>query len=155
MKKILLFSLVLLFSSLSFSQKKMVKREEIEAQKKAFILKELNLTDDEATVFWPVYQNYDKETYALKKQRRKIRHTLRNDDVLSADEVYNLTMKILKLEGEEADVRLKYLEEFAKVVGKGKAAKVFKAEEKFKRELFKSLKNPPPPPPPPGHNIQE
>lgn len=154
MKNRLLLTLVLLLiTTLSFSQdKKRVKRSEIEAKKKAFILKTLNLSDEEEAKFWPVYQRYDQEMDAVRKQKRRIRHTLKNDDVLSDDEVYNLTVKLLNLEANEAEIRLKYLTLFSNVVGKGKASLVFKAEEQFKRELFKSLKNNPPPPPPPPSN---
>lgn len=149
MKNIMIL-LVLLWSNLAISQSKKVSREEIEKEKKAFILKELDLSDAEAKLFWPVYQAYEKEIHVLRKERRKIKQTLKNNDVISDDEKYNLVQKLLKLERQEATKRLFYLEEFAKVVGKGKAAMVFRAEELFKKELFKKLKNLPPPPKPPS-----
>ena len=43
------------------------RREKMEAQKIAFITKQLELTPDEAKVFWPVYNEYDAKRLELRK----------------------------------------------------------------------------------------
>ena len=47
------------------------KREQREAQKIAFITKLLALTPEEAQKFWPVYNQFEADQKALKKQQKE------------------------------------------------------------------------------------
>jgi len=47
-------------------------QEKIEAQRVAFITQELDLTPDEAKVFWPVYNEYDAKRHEFKKTFKNI-----------------------------------------------------------------------------------
>ena len=155
MKKIYLFTVLLLMSTIVFGQQASgtTIRADIEKDKKAFITKELELSDSESEDFWSIYEKYETESKRLHTKQRKIKKALKNSDVLSADEQYKLTKQYLLLDKEKAEVRLKYLGLFSQKIGKKKAAAVFKAEDDFKRVLFKKIKKlPPPPPPPPGSN---
>ena len=145
--KILFIILTLSIGAISFAQKGQVDREQIEKEKKAFITEALALTPSEAKVFWPKYEAYESEKRSLHREARKIKYALKSQDVLSEDEAYDLIEKMLKLEEKSAKMGLRYLSEFASVVGKDKAVKFFKAQDDFKREIFKKLKNLPPPPP--------
>lgn len=147
MKKQLLLGIILFISTISFAQSKKVSRADLEKEKQAFITKELKLSAAEAPAFWPLYEAYEEEMHALRLSQRKIKQALKNEDVLSDNEKYNLTQKLINVDKQEANVKLKYLDLFSAKIGKGKAAAVFKAEEDFKRELFKKLKKMPPPPP--------
>ncbi len=151
MKNTIILCLVMMVTTLSFGQSKRVKIEDIKAQKKAFILKELNLTDEKTIVFWPVYENYDQEIHELRRKRRKIHKALKNYELLSETEIYKLTKEFLVLEKKEATIRITYLDRFTSVVGKGKAALVYHAEQKFKKELFRKMKDGDMPPPPHHH----
>ncbi|MDA7803295.1 hypothetical protein N8987_01800 [Crocinitomix sp.] len=126
------------------------KRDQIHAEKVAFIATQLNLTTEEAQKFWPVYNTYEAEIEAIRKERRGYLKELRKPEALSADRSYELFELIFATEKKESDIRLKYLSKFSTVVGKKKAANVFIAEERFKHELMKKFKDdghfPPPPP---------
>lgn len=148
--------LALIWTAISFAQPDdphSEKREQIHAQKIAFISTELNLTPDEAQKFWPVYNQYEEKIEEIRKTRRSYMRELRKPDRLTDERAYELFQLIFESEKEESDVRLKYLDNFARVVGKKKAAQVFIAEEKFKRELLQKLKKDGPhgPPPPDDH----
>ncbi|MFD1550620.1 hypothetical protein DNU06_14805 [Putridiphycobacter roseus] len=145
--KILFLLLILSFGTATFAQKGHIDREQIEKEKKAFITKAMTLTASEAKVFWSKYEAYESEKRNLHREARKIKYALKSQDVLSEDEAYDLIEKMLKLEEKSAKMELRYLSEFASVVGKDKAVKFFKAQDDFKREIFKKLKNLPPPPP--------
>jgi Spy/CpxP family protein refolding chaperone len=125
------------------------KREQIHAQKIAFISTQLNLTPDEAQKFWPIYNQYEAEIEKIRKERRGYMNELKKSAELSDDRAYELTEKIFATETKESQTRLNYLKQFASVVGKKKAAEVFIAEEKFKRELLEKLKKEGRPGPPP------
>jgi hypothetical protein len=156
MKNRLILTLILtLFFGASFAQKEAVKNKKdkrafIQAEKVAFISTELDLTPDEAQVFWPIYNQYEAELDAIRMERRKYLIELRKAESLSAERAYELTEKVFKTEAKESGVRLKYLESFSKTIGKKKAAELFAAEEKFKHELLRKLRDDPRGGPPEG-----
>ena len=152
--KILLILFTFLTSGLIFGQPpggpRQEKREKIKAQKIAFISTELELTTEEAEKFWPVYNAYEAELEALHKQRKGYKKELRNPERLSDERAYELFELMFEAEKKESEVRQSYLKKFSDLLGKGQAAKVFIAEEKFRRLLLDKLKSdhggPPPPP---------
>jgi hypothetical protein len=162
--KRLLFILGILLTTISFAQpgqggnkqqKKKDREERIKAEKIAFITTQLDLNSEEAKVFWPIYNEYEAKVEANRRAHRKEVKKLRNYDELSEDEAYSTTETLLKLEVAGGKIRQDYLSKFATALGKKKAAKVFHAEEKFKRELLKKIKKgnhqgPPHDGPPPG-----
>lgn len=117
------------------------RKDKIKAHKIAFISTELSLTPDEAEKFWPVYNELEDKMEAIHKEKRQALNKLRDFETLSDEEAYNLTEKIFTLDEKETTLRREYLAKFAAVIGKKKAAQVFIAEEKFKRELLRKLKN--------------
>lgn len=142
------FTLLLtVLSFISFAQPNKETREEreerIKAHKIAFISTELDLNSKEAEKFWPVYNELEAEMKSIHDERRKTFKKLKKFDDLTEDEAYDLTANIFDLEAKETQLRSEYLSKFAAVVGKKKAAKVYLAEEKFKRELLKKLKKNP------------
>lgn len=116
------------------------KREAIEAEKIAFISRELSLTPEEAEKFWPVYNEYSDKLMEIRKERHENLKKLHKVEKLTDEEAYETTQKVFQLEKEESDVRIEYLAKFAEILGKKKATQVFIAEEKFKRELLRRLK---------------
>lgn len=129
-------------------------REDIKAQKIAFMSSELELTPEEAEKFWPIYNEYEEKAEAIRTKRKGYMKEMRKNDELSGEEMYELTEKIFNSEIEEAELRKEYLAKFASVLGEKKAAMVFFVEEKFKRELLKKIRHGEHPPhdgPPPHH----
>ena len=120
-------------------ENKKEKREEIHTQKIAFISDQLDLTSEEAQEFWPIYNEYETEIGAIRKKRKSYLKQLRDLDNLSGDKAYDLMQSVFNTEKEESDIRIAYLQKFNGALGKKKAAQVFIAEEKFKRELLKKI----------------
>lgn len=119
------------------------RKERIKAHKIAFISTELDLTTEEAEKFWPIYNEMEAELDEINEDKRATLKKMRDFEELSDDESYELTEKLFDYEAKENAIRKKYLSKFASVVGKKKAAKVFVAEERFKRELLKQIKQGP------------
>ena len=117
------------------------RKEKIKAHKIAFISTELDLTPEEAEKFWPVYNQFDAELEKLREEKFQAIRKLRKLDEVTDEEAYTLTKKIFEIEEKESAVRMKYLDKFAEVLDKKKAAKVFIAEQKFKRELLRKIKH--------------
>jgi len=115
------------------------RKEYIRTQKIAFISTQVELTAEEAEKFWPIYNEYEAKTEAIRKEKRDYLKELKNFEELTDDRAYELTEKVLDAEKRETELRSEYLAKFADVLGKKKAAKVFMAEERFKRELLRQI----------------
>ena len=72
--------IALLFPLFMFSQNiSDEKRKKIESQKIAYITKALDLSSEEAQVFWPVYNNFSDEMKSIKEKIRDNMSSMRKD----------------------------------------------------------------------------
>lgn len=115
--------------------------KEIKAQKTAYLTSKMELTPEEAQKFWPVYNLYDKEIEAVRKERREARRTLKKDTDITDAEAEAAIEKDLANQQRELDIRKKYSAEFKKVVGARKTMLLAKAERDFLRELLGRLRD--------------
>jgi hypothetical protein len=129
-----------------------VTKEEIQAQKVAFMSNELSLNKTEAEKFWPVFNEYEQKMDEVHRKHRKLVKQLRDFDNLTEAEAYSKTEELIALDEERTNIKKAYLVKFSTILGKKKGAKVFYVEEKFRRELLKKIRNSKSdmPPPPPG-----
>ena len=116
------------------------KREEIEAMKVAFLTKKLELTPEEAQTFWPVYNQYQGELDKLRDGHRKVRMEAKSEmDTMSDKDVEKLVDGEIAFRQSELDIMKKYNSRFKSVLPMKKVAKLYRAEEDFKRELLHKL----------------
>lgn len=106
-------------------------REDIRSKKKQLIAANLKLTDDEATKFWPVYDQYtaelvkiNNEKYALIKEYADTWGTMTDEQALS------LTNRALAVEKNVADLRIKYVPIFSKAIPGKKVATFYQIERR-------------------------
>ncbi|MCB9234248.1 MAG: hypothetical protein H6581_21505 [Bacteroidia bacterium] len=120
------------------------RRDRIEALKIAYLTRELSLTSDEAKVFWPVYDQFQNERKALRKEARleKVEAQM-NFDEMSDKEVQGMLNEMVDNKQAELDLTRKYIGEFQKVLPVRKVAKLFQAELRFKNQLMERLQNGP------------
>lgn len=92
-------------------------REDIRSERKKIVAANLPLTEAEAIKFWPVYDRYIAETvkvndsrYALIKEYMQTRQTMTD---AQAD---SFIKRWLALDGDNTQLRLKYIPEFEKVI---------------------------------------
>lgn len=115
--------------------------KEIKAQKTAYLTTKMELTPEESQKFWPVYNQYDKELEAVRKERRDAHKALRASSELSEAEAAAAIDKELAAQQKELDLRKRYSVEFRKVVGAKKTLMLARAERDFNRELLKRLRD--------------
>ena len=124
------------------SKKKM---EQIESQKIAFISTELDLSTEEAQVFWPVYNQYSNELKTLRDNRlkgsKKLNKNLSNIADAELEKILDdMIDRFANMKMQEVKVKKKYHIEFKKVLSIQQVALLYKSERKFKGELLKRLK---------------
>jgi len=115
------------------------RREEIEALKVAFLTRRMELTPEESQVFWPVYNQYQGELGALRREGQKIKTQARRVEDPAIEELDDLSARRFALERQRIDIEEKYYEEFKKVLPPRKIAIYYVAEQAFKRELLRRL----------------
>lgn len=117
------------------------KKEKIESMKIAFITQKLNLSPEEAQKFWPVYNKYtDEQEKARKAFRGQMMEELQNIDEMTNAEADKALNDMLAFRTSEVDITRKYTAEFKKVLPSQKVVKLFVAEQEFKKELLKMLR---------------
>ncbi|MFK7900347.1 MAG: hypothetical protein AB8B61_06285 [Cyclobacteriaceae bacterium] len=105
-------------------------REKIETAKIGFLTSKLNLTSEQAQVFWPVYNEYSKKRFDLKKTMMQQGVKKAGDEKTEKDWSQKLEL-ISKLRRQELDLEDKYKDEFLKVLSPKQVVKLFKAEKEF------------------------
>lgn len=120
------------------------KKEQIKALKVAFITSELNLTPDEATKFWPLYNAYEDKQHEIKKQKLKGYMDRADDnsfDKLSEKEAAGLLAQMESSEEELHQARKKFVANLRGVISPLKILKLKKAEENFNRKLLQQYRD--------------
>tara|TARA_B100000959_G_scaffold54060_1_gene56306 strand:+ start:6423 stop:6872 length:450 start_codon:yes stop_codon:yes gene_type:complete len=135
--KILIIAMLCPFFMFAQYHKMDKKREKIEVQKIAFITKQLDFTPEEAQKFWPVYNQFSEAKEQLYEQSRKNRKDI---DDLSESEIEKLIDNHIILDQKKLDLKKKYHTEFKKILSNKKIAKLYRAEQMFKKDLLKRLK---------------
>jgi hypothetical protein len=153
----ILFSVFLFCSVFSYAQKgpppqprnkehREERQDNIESMKIAFLTKKLNLTPEEAQLFWPVYNQYtDKLNELRRKRRMENKEAKHNVDEMSDKEVEQTVDNEIVFRQKELDIQKEYHTKFKAVLPIKKVAKLYQAEEQFKRVLLDKLKRDQPP----------
>ena len=132
-----LIILLLFFASSSFAQERRPVSDKVEAMKVGFITERLNLSPEEAKNFWPVYNKYQEELEIVRKSRREnLINAQMNFDEMTDKEVDKAIENQIASRQNELDLLKKYHPQFKQVLPVKKVAKLYRAEEDFKRKLL-------------------
>jgi hypothetical protein len=121
-------------------------REKIEAQRIAFITQELNLTPEEARVFWPVYNEYDARRHDLMKSFKDANnmHKPEIEKMSEKDAEMMLDNQIIEAQ-KLLDLRKEYHGKFKAVLPAKKVLQLYDSEREFQKMLIDRLRQPNPP----------
>lgn len=116
-------------------------KERLRSEKIAFLTVELNLTPEEAQVFWPVYNKVQKE---LDQARTEIMKSFKELKEATESGKSDKELALLLDKHFQAKIRMdeldnSTLESFKKVLPMDKVAKLYVAEEKFRRTNISKL----------------
>ena len=140
MKKILTL-LILISGFYAQAQNRKPVKERVDAMKIGFITDRLNLSPEEAKTFWPVYNKYSDELEMLRKGRRENLINKRDSfDQMSDSEIEKTVDNEITFRQNELEIIKKYHPQFKKILPIAKVAKLYRAEEDFKRKLLELIK---------------
>jgi ABC-type transport system involved in cytochrome bd biosynthesis fused ATPase/permease subunit len=126
-------------------------QKNVEAQRIAFITQQLNLTPDEAKVFWPVYNEYDAKRRELKKSLKQSGDYHKKDlDKLTEKEANQILDNQIIEAQKLLDLRKEYHARFKSVLPAVKVLKLYDAEREFQKMLMEKMRQYNKQSPPPG-----
>jgi len=115
------------------------KKENFEAQKIAYLTSKANLTPEESARFWPVYNKFEEEKRAIKKQMKaEINGTKKDFATLSDSEVERNMLDMLDLRQKEIEIERRSFQEFKKVLPVKKVALIITGEKEFYQQVLKN-----------------
>lgn len=113
--------------------------QRIQDAKIAIITNRLNLTPEQATGFWPVYNEYSQKRREVHRQQRKI--IVEKRQAGTTDEAVLANLKeVQDLKQRELDLEKEYQSRFLKVISANQLAELYKAERTFNDMLLQRLK---------------
>ena len=138
-KAVVLSALVLFISGMAWAQQgdaqsdnMQIVREKIQADKKLLVASNMNLTENEAKAFWPVYDSYQKDLIKLNDRMLKnIIDYADNVDKMSNDIAKKVVTEHLAIESDRQKLRQSYLPKFAKAVPYKKVMRYYQLENKI------------------------
>lgn len=137
-----LFILLLVACLKGYAQEAdMPKSEKIESLKIAFITEKLSLTSKEAEMFWPVFNQFDKEMKSIRQKQRSASAQFKSKAAPAEAEAEKFIAEQLLLKQQETDLLKKYIPSFKKVIPTAKVAMLLSIEHEFKMELLKKIKD--------------
>jgi hypothetical protein len=139
MKNILAVTILLCLPFLVSAQRDSGRRNEIEAYKITYLKEKLELTPEEAKIFWPIYTAWQAEQSALRQERREKMISFRKIteiEDLSDTEVQSLITNELNFKQRDLNIERKYYGKLKSSLPIKTIGKYYRAQETFKRELL-------------------
>lgn len=146
MKKTITLLGIFLFCTFSISsQMRKEGRKKIKALKIAFITEQLNLTENEAEKFWPVYNAYNKEQSSIRSNyKTTLRNTIKKEseiDSLKEIDAKELISLKLKTDKNLYESQKSFTNKIVGIIPYKKIIKLQIAEMEFGRKLMRKYKH--------------
>ncbi|WP_131535717.1 hypothetical protein [Pedobacter nototheniae] len=141
MKNLFFAALLLLLPTMLWAQRP--KGEEIESLKIAYFTQKLDLSPDEAKIFWPIYNEMQREQNDLRKERMQKMISFRKTDEidnLSDAQVQSLITSEFDFKQRDLNLDKKYYNKLKSSLPIKVVGKFYRAQEGFKRELLNRYK---------------
>jgi hypothetical protein len=134
---LLAIALVMAFAGFSTAQDKPadnmdIVKEKIRTDKKLFIAENMQLTESEAKVFWPIYDQFQADLGKIRDRSLKLIESFaKNYDTMSNDMAKKLMDDSLKIKADDLKLRQSYLPKFRSVLPEKKVAGYYQLENKI------------------------
>lgn len=107
-------------------------RQDLRSQKKQIIALNMQLTDKEAEKFWPVYDQYTAEMVKINDAKyAAIKEYADNFNTLTDDRAVALAKQLLGVDKSLAELRIKYVPIFEKVISGKKTGLFFQIDRRL------------------------
>ncbi|CAM1347305.1 sensor of ECF-type sigma factor [Tenacibaculum insulae] len=126
------------------AQAKKESHEKIRTYKIAYLTEKLNLTENEAQKFWPIYNKFDKKRRELYREERfEIRKKIKDQgglENLSEKDSEVILTQIQLISQQKYEVKKAFHHKVSKILSFKKILLLQMSEHEFNRKLIKKLK---------------
>jgi hypothetical protein len=140
-KKLCLFGpvILLLFAKMAVCQGQSM--DKIEAEKIAFFTEKMSLTPSEASVFWPLYNEYQEKKHELNRKKNSVLIYFKtNQNQLSESEVNTLTERYVSYQKQEGVLLESYTQKFREILPVEKVLQIYITEAEFRKYLIDQIR---------------
>ena len=118
-------------------------RERVRAEKVAFLTEEIDLTESEAQVFWPIYNEIQKSQRDSFEEVKKAYDAMVKgvEEKKGSKEMEKLVKAYIDAKEKNEGIETKYLNKLMKALPAEKVARYYVAEEKFRHQQIGRLGN--------------
>ena len=118
-------------------------RERVRAEKVAFLTQEIDLTESEAQVFWPIYNEIQKAQREGFEEVKKAYDAMAKgvEEKKDGKEMEKLVKAYIDAKEKNEGIETKYLNKLLKELPAEKVARYYMAEEKFRHQQIGRLGN--------------
>ena len=116
--------------------------EKFKKDRKIYFTEKLEITDEEAKAFWPLYDDFSNRKMKLvEDERNTYSYAHKNADNLSDQEILDILKKVNKLKEDQLKLEAEYYQDkFLKALPAQKVLKLGKVEWDFRRHLMRELR---------------
>lgn len=114
------------------------RKEQIERLRVAFISEELNLSTEEAQVFWPVFNTFQDQRRQLDKDIRRSIRQLEEKAPLSEQDVLRLNKKVSENRRSIIRIEEQLIIDLMPILGPERTLKLMSIESEFKKRILKN-----------------
>ncbi len=141
MNRILIILVIVSFSN-SYGQQNKMSFERLKALKMSYITEKIGLSEEEESVFWGIYDQYEKRIFNnCRKEIKKIRRTyMKSLDNVTNSEALEIIHKINELEHDGLNLKEERDKLLLEKFSAQKILKMHHAEYHFNREMLYKIK---------------
>jgi Spy/CpxP family protein refolding chaperone len=136
---ILMVGFLMLTTQTTFAQPGHIK-DRIQKARKEYVIKRLDLTQEQQKKFVPLYEDYTSKQHEIQKQIRFLR--LETGSLALSDAEMNADIdKMIELKQKELDLEKEYIGKFRQILNVKQVVEMYKAERDFVRVVLKRLRD--------------
>lgn len=136
-RTLILLVCLLLIPFISEAQVRERLKDKVEAQRVAFLTRQMDLTPEESAAFWPLYNEHRSKLESLRKGLNLDEQRIMN---LPDREVDKLLDKVIETEYRKTDLRKAFINDLRGVLPARKILMIEPLERAFNREVLKRIR---------------
>ncbi|HQU32574.1 MAG: hypothetical protein HRU72_14575 [Planctomycetia bacterium] len=113
--------------------------DKVRADKKLIVADNMQLTENEAKGFWPIYSQYQDELFLIRARSAKLISDYRNaynNNAMTEDVARTLLDEYINIESLTLKLRKKYISKFREVLPETKVVRYYQIENKIQAALY-------------------
>lgn len=138
----LLLVSILIGSSMMVSAQPGGSMQRFKEEKIAYFNEKLELSEGEASKFWPVYEDLQNRNMKLNEDERTLlNYYMCNSKAMSENEIDETITKYTAIQFKRGELAGQYHEKFVKIIGKRKTMEMYALEREFRMHILEKFRS--------------